>query len=101
MTTKERQWRGTTAGSFGKLRTGSSTAAAPSLRMTDSRGAGLFCVEAEGGEDGGEAGADLVEFLDGDVLDAGDLAAAEVVDGEVEAVAGAAVAGGVESRRAG
>src|ERR1035441_5497138 len=53
--------------------------------------AGLFWVEADGGEDGREAGADLVEFRGCNVLDAGDLAAAEVVDGEVETVAGAAV----------
>src|ERR1019366_873472 len=58
--------------------------------------AGLCGVEAEGGEDGGEAGADLVEFGGGDVFDAGDFAAAEVVDGEVEAVAGAGAAGGVD-----
>src|ERR1039458_5512222 len=57
---------------------------------------GLFRDVGDGGEDGGEAGADLVEFRGADVLDAGDLAAAEVVDGEVEAVAGAAVERGVD-----
>src|ERR1039457_3761578 len=53
-------------------------------------------VEAGGGEDGLETGADLVEFAGADVADAGDFAAAEVVDGEVEAVAGAAAEGGVD-----
>ena len=55
----------------------------------------LFGVEADGVQDGFLAGADLVEFLGGDVVDAGNFAAAEVVDGEVEAVAGAG-AGGVD-----
>ena len=56
----------------------------------------LFCVEADGIEDGFEAAADLIEFLKGDVLDAGDLAAAEVIDCKVEAVAAAGMAGGVD-----
>jgi hypothetical protein len=45
--------------------------------------------KAEGGDDGFEAGANLVEFGGRDVFDAGDLAGAEVILGEVEAVAGA------------
>jgi hypothetical protein len=52
-------------------------------------------VEAKGKQDGEEASADLVELLRRDVADAGDLAAAEVVDGEVEAQAGAGAERGV------
>ena len=56
----------------------------------------LFVVEADGFEDGLHAPADVVEFAFGNVLDAADVAAAEVVDDRVEAIAGVIVRSGVD-----
>src|SRR5260370_24430025 len=53
-------------------------------------------VEADCFEDGLHASADIVEFALGDVLDAADVAAAEVVDDGVKAIAGVVVRGGVD-----
>ena len=53
-------------------------------------------VEADGVEDGLHAFADVFEFALGDVPDAADVAAAEVVDDGVEAVAGIFVGSGVD-----
>src|SRR6266566_4797989 len=53
-------------------------------------------VEADRVEDGLHAPADVVEFALGNVLDAADVAAAEVVDDGVEAVADVVVRGGVD-----
>src|SRR5271170_2370905 len=53
-------------------------------------------VETDGVEDGLHALAYVVEFAIGDVLDAADIAAAEVVDDGVEAVADVVVSGGVD-----
>src|SRR5882757_1594133 len=53
-------------------------------------------VEADCVEDGLHASADVVEFALGNILDAADIAAAEVVDDGVEAVAGVVVRGGVD-----
>ncbi len=50
----------------------------------------------DGGEDGFQALADAVEFFGGDVFDAADVAATEIVDDEIEAVAGAVVGSGVD-----
>jgi hypothetical protein len=58
-------------------------------------GCGLFCVELDGVEDGFEAVADGIEFLGGHIFYIAYFAAAEVVDDEVEAVAGPVVEGGV------
>ena len=53
-------------------------------------------VEADGVEDRLHAFADVVEFAFSDVLDAADIAAAEVVDDGIEAIAGIVVWGGVD-----
>ena len=66
------------------------------LDTTVPEGEGLLLVELNGGEDSLKAFADALEFLRGHVADAADVSAAEVVDDQVEAVAGAVAGGGVD-----
>lgn len=56
----------------------------------------LFGVEGDGVEDGFEAFADEVELVRRDVADSADIAAAEVVDDEIEAIAGVVAMRGVD-----
>ena len=57
---------------------------------------GILVVETDGVENGLHALADVVEFAICNVLDAADVAAAEVVDDSIEAIAGVVAGCGVD-----